>query len=98
MKKIFRILLIILAILVLLFALYGFFNLTGKVILEDEEGNKDVNSLNNEEVDRDINNYEIVNKTNPSNLDEGECLVLENGRKFCMVKKQAKVEAGKVTG
>ena len=79
----------------LIFAGVMFFrNMTGRVVLDNnnDSENNTVNS-ENESYDRNINNYDIVNKS-PKDLNEKECTLLEDGRKLCMVKRGAKVTAG----
>jgi len=99
MNKYLKLILIILAFFVLLVAVYFFAKgMTGNVVLNNDKNNtKDRNNFasGNEIYDRNINNYNVTNKT-PEELNEGECTIMENGRKVCLVKRGAKVRAGVV--
>lgn len=99
MNKFLKIILIILAFLVLLVAIYFFAKgLTGSVVYDNNNTEDRNNFVGNENrtIDRNINNYNVTNKT-PEELNEGECVIMQDGRKLCMVKRGAKVNAGEVT-
>ena len=101
MNKTLKLILIITALLLLIFAGVMFFKgMTGRVVLDTNKNDSDseTNTISSEnETNRDINTFDVVNKTDPGELEEKECLVREDGRKFCLVKRGAKVNAGAVT-
>ena len=99
MNKTLKLILIISALLLLIFAGVMFFKgMTGRVVLDnDKNDTEETNNLSseNESYDRNINTFDIVNKS-PKDLNEKECTLLPDGRKLCMVKRGAKVNAGAV--
>jgi len=100
MNKYLKLILIILAFIAIIFVIYVFAkNMTGRVVL-NEDNNESINNVSSgnetdKPVDRNINNYNVTAK-NPSDLNEGECTTLDDGRKLCLVKRGANVTAGTV--
>lgn len=97
----FKLLLIILSIVILIFAVFMFFKgMTGKVIYDDTENNTDKNvnkfSSGNETNNTINDTFQVVNKTNPAELNEGECIYMIDGKKLCLLKKGTQISAGEV--
>ncbi len=98
MNKTLKLILTIVALLLLIFAGVMFFKgMTGRVVLDTNKNDTGVtNNSSENETNRDINTFSVVNKTNPAELNEKECLVREDGRKFCLVSRGTKITAGEV--